>query len=160
MCNRIGNIPLVNSDGTELLCTQNVCVIDNINIQLTKTTANGGIDISQLCGSCNGPNKSCACIIQNDTFLAADSAIGGGIDLSQQCSSGTCVRPGPNTTTTPPTLNVGCDQPANYDPFAVYNARVQQAESAALKQRDINIFIVVGIAVLVVFIAILIIRRR
>lgn len=160
MCNRIGNIPLTNGDGTELLCTQNVCIIDDINIQLTKTSANGDIDISQLCGSCDGPSKSCTCIIQNDTFLAADSSIGGGIDLSQQCSSGTCVRPGPNTSTTPPTVNVGCDQPANFDPFAIYNQRVQQAEDAALKQRDINIFIVVGIAVIVVIIAILIIRRK
>lgn len=85
-CTIPGGVRLVNEDGyTTRTCDQDVCVIDNININLGNN--NSDTDFSQICGGC-GPDASCRCFISGLTIDAANGLIGN-IDISQGCGSET-----------------------------------------------------------------------
>lgn len=95
LCFRSGNIPLVNPTGTTpITCNTSTCLIDSISINLLNTTVEGGINFSQLCGSCG--EGTCTCIMENNTITGVNSSIGGSIDISQSCGSSVCYNDNPN----------------------------------------------------------------
>lgn len=53
MCNRAGTIPLVGVDAKATICTQNICLIDDITVNLVNTQIGGGIDFNQICANCD-----------------------------------------------------------------------------------------------------------
>jgi len=111
LCNRRGNIPLTNPTGTSnITCTTDTCLIDNISISLLNTTVTNGINFSQLCGGCgtNTSNAACTCIMENNTISAVNSKIGGGINISQSCGSSVCYEDNPNTAG-PAQLQIDCN---------------------------------------------------
>jgi hypothetical protein len=54
MCNREGVIPSINSDGERNVCIQNLCMLNDVNINITSAQfgENSSINFSQLCSSC------------------------------------------------------------------------------------------------------------
>jgi hypothetical protein len=91
-CNRQGVIPNaqnyipgVPSNTTPTTCKENICVIDNLNIQYTGA---GDININQVCGGCAGTNNQCECIIENDRFILTNE-MKANLQVSQVCGKGT-----------------------------------------------------------------------
>jgi len=159
MCNRQDVIPVVDVNGKGVTCNQNVCLIDNVTIQLTNSLVNGPVEIGQLCGGCTG-STSCTCIIEDNTFDAANSQIGGGVNLQQSCGGGnTCTRSNQNTSGIPSVVNVDCNSPVSFDPFAQYNARVEEAQKTADEERDVRVIVILVLALLFLFFLYLVINR-
>jgi hypothetical protein len=163
MCNRLTTIPIVNGANSAILCTQDICIIDDISINLNNTSSNGGINISQLCGNCSGTfgsRSTCSCIIQNNTIEGANAVIGN-INLNEACSSTTCNVTNPGFPGLPPTIEVPCDQIS--DPNSVYSQELAQlqAAEAAQRRRTLAVYLIIfGVFLVVVIIAYFLIRPR
>lgn len=54
ICNRANNIPLIGDDGVPILCTDTVCMIDDLAIKLAETFTEGPIEFNQVCNTCGG----------------------------------------------------------------------------------------------------------
>jgi len=90
-CNRSNVIPLTDGLTKPILCEQNICIIDNITVNLINTQVGGNISIDQFCGNCGGGN--CSCIISDSTIDILSSSIGGNVNaVTQSCGSTTCTR--------------------------------------------------------------------
>jgi hypothetical protein len=63
MCNRSGTIPIVGINAEPVNCKQNVCLIDEVTVNLINAQIGGGITFDQICGNCGG--NPCSCIISN-----------------------------------------------------------------------------------------------
>lgn len=53
-CNIEGNIPLVDADNVNKICTQTVCIMDEEVIKLSQVLSPDGINFNQVCNSCGG----------------------------------------------------------------------------------------------------------
>lgn len=108
-CNRIGNIPLVTFDKTNVLkCSTDNCLIDNVSLNLLNTVISDGINFSQLCGGC-GLSGSCTCTMDNLTLTTVNTNLQGSINLSQQCGSTICYASNTNELG-PNKVSVDCEQ--------------------------------------------------
>lgn len=114
-CNAQNVIPALNgTTTTPARCTQNVCLIDNVAINLAKThfqNSTNNINFSQICGGCgsgytgsivnqngiqnttgnslvnNIVSQNCQCVMSNFTLNTLGTNItNGGINLSQSCN--------------------------------------------------------------------------
>lgn len=67
-------------------CTQSICVIDDVTINILANSVTGDISFAQACGSCagNAGTGSCRCYIQDVDLTAINSKIGD-VTFSQQC---------------------------------------------------------------------------
>jgi len=67
-------------------CTQSICVIDDVTINILAKSVTGGITFAQACGSCAGNTGggSCRCYI-NDTSISAVNSLIGDVSFNQQC---------------------------------------------------------------------------
>lgn len=83
-------IPQYNN-GTRASCTQNLCVLDNITIDIVNSQT-GNIDFNTLCGNCSDGN--CRCVFSNINIFQSGSSVGN-INFSQNC--GSCSMPDPNS---------------------------------------------------------------
>lgn len=93
-CARIGSIPLYESFTTTRRCTQNVCIIDNLTIELANSNiGSNSTNIQQICGGCNVDEgevtSSCECFFEGDAISVVDSSIGG-VLVSENCATSTC----------------------------------------------------------------------
>lgn len=52
VCNLDEVIPVIDDDGIPKVCTQNICMLDNISITAINTTVTGALNFNQICGSC------------------------------------------------------------------------------------------------------------
>lgn len=97
-CNIPGVIPL--SDGTfsgQKYCDQTVCMINDVTVNLIKSSVQGNITIGNFCNSCSGnptsgnvsESVSCSCIMNDITITAINSKIGN-LNLTQTCGSQQC----------------------------------------------------------------------
>lgn len=153
MCNRPFTIPLVSGDNSPITCTQDVCIIDNITVNLVNTTVNGGININQMCGNCGvQAGGSCQCIIQNNTIDGANAVIGS-INIEQSCSSTVCNVTNPGFVGMPPKIDVPCDTLA--DPNSVYAqalAAAQAQANAEFRQKVLLYLVIIFIALAIILI--------
>jgi hypothetical protein len=148
VCARGGNIGLVQADGIHpLTCDETLCIIDNVNIDLTNTTLSGDINFNQFCGACNG--GSCTCIISDVNIDTANSEIGGGINLQNNCGTTQCVRTNPDPGGSPGTLPVPCDAPNNFNPFIGQNGAVSNTSFGRFL---FILLIIVGILIIILII--------
>jgi hypothetical protein len=86
-CNRSSSIKKVNFDNTYLPCTQGVCIIDDITINIANSSG-GDINFDQFCTGCNGGN--CSCIISDSTIEVANSQFGE-IEIENKCGKVECT---------------------------------------------------------------------
>lgn len=78
-------------------CTQSICVIDDVTLNILAGSVTGDISFSQACSSCSdgGGNGSCRCYITDTTITAIDSLIGN-VSFQQQCgNTPLCYRKAP-----------------------------------------------------------------
>lgn len=152
-CNRNTTIPIVNQANAPLYCNQNICLIDDVTINLSNTTVGGGINISQICGNCSGgfgAQSTCSCIVENNTIDAAQSNLGS-INLNSSCTSTTCQVTNPGFPGMPPTLDVPCDQTS--DPTEVYSQA--QAALLATQAAENKNTIIVYLVIILIFLIIM-----
>lgn len=121
-CNRAGVIPISGLDGKAITCKQDVCIIDNVNLNLMKSSGEGNINFEQVCGYC--PSGNCSCLISNVDIKAVNSFFNqSNIDVKQTCASTTCSafnnqKIGPNE------VPFNCDKYEN--PLTIYNDNVEK----------------------------------
>lgn len=87
-------IPQYNN-GTRASCTQNLCVLDNISIDIVNSQT-GNINFNTVCGNCSTSGTSgsnCRCVFSNINVFQSGSTVGS-INFAQNC--GTCSMPDPN----------------------------------------------------------------
>jgi hypothetical protein len=78
--------PLSSNPAKFKKCTQSICVIDDVTINILANSVAGDISFSQACGSCasNAGTGSCRCYIQDVDITTINSKIGD-VTFSQQC---------------------------------------------------------------------------
>ena len=86
---------LTSNPSVQDICKQNICLIDDVNIDLVNSSVGGPINFSQICSDCG--EGVCQCVISNNTINAVNSKIGGSIDFTQSCGSHNFISSNPNT---------------------------------------------------------------
>lgn len=71
-----------NGRGQPDACTQNVCVIDNVTIDIVNSNVGGGVTLKSLC-----PGGGNRCYISNDTVNVLNSKISGDVKFLENCGS-------------------------------------------------------------------------
>lgn len=79
LCHLTDTIQLVDEDGIPIQCNNQVCVIDDVSINVTESKV-GDVTINSICPGCTG---NCNCVINNVDVSGVD------LDINQYC--------GPNT---------------------------------------------------------------
>lgn len=151
ICNRVDTIPITGINGNPITCTQNVCIIDDITVNVISSQVAGGIAFSQVCANC--PAGGCSCIISNATVDVVNSTIGGVlIPISEGCGSLNCQQTnpgkiGPNTIPTP--CGVGA-----YNPFETYDVNYSNAQATANKNSWLWTIVIIIVFLIIVFLAV------
>lgn len=145
ICNRSGVIPLVGINAEPITCKQNICLIDNVTVNLINAQV-GDLNFNQLCGNCG--DTQCSCVISNTTIDISNSTIGGrAIPVQNNCGSLTCSQT--NTGLTGPSVvPIDCGDTTN--PFTEYNALTEQADQTATKNSNILTIIIIFIILLLI----------
>ncbi len=150
-CNRPGSIPLVAGDGDPYLCTQTVCLIDDIAINLVSSDISGQISINQVCGNCgNGDGGSCSCIIQDNTITGVEASIGN-ISINESCGSTQCIITNPDPNGSPPTLTVPCEVATDSNSaFVQEQEKAAEAQAQLTRRENVTRLIIIGVALLLI----------
>jgi len=152
-CNRNGSIPMVEGDGSPYLCTQTVCLIDDIAVNLVSSDLSGDISINQLCGNCGSGGEgtaSCSCIIEDNTIIGVEASIGS-ISINESCSSTQCTIANPDPKASPPTLAVPCEIATDPDSaFAQELEKAQQSQDKLDTRENISRLVIIGVALLLI----------
>lgn len=156
MCNRVGTIPIVGINGAAINCTQDICLIDGVTVNLINSQIGGGIDFDQICGNCQG--AQCSCIISDTTIDIANSTIGGNVvPVGQGCGVINCTQSNPGSTG-PSTISVPCGT-TGFNPYAEYDAAVSAAQAEAKKSSIFWTLVAIGAALVVIFLIIFFIAK-
>lgn len=156
MCNRAGTIPIVGINAEPINCRQNICMIDDVTVNLVNAQIGGGLNFNQICGNCEG--AQCSCIVSNTTVDIFNSIIGGNVvPISQGCGSFTCSQTNPGNTG-PATITVPCGGTGPFNPYAQYDAEVAAARATAKKNAWLWTLIAIGTALVIIFFIILFIH--
>lgn len=89
-------------------CNQNICIMDDITLDILAQSAVGDITFSQACGSCGSDGSgSCRCFITDTTVQAINSKIGD-INFEQACGNTPfCFKSNPVAGAPP--IEIDCD---------------------------------------------------
>lgn len=88
MCSKYGVLGSMSLTGGLQLCDDNVCIIDDITLNLINVSAST-LQFNQLCSGCTDAN--CSCIISNNDVDIANSTIGGKlIPVDEGCGNLSC----------------------------------------------------------------------
>jgi uncharacterized protein DUF5857 len=78
----------------EATCDQNLCILDNITIDILNSNVPGGITFTTICGDCGSSPGGCRCIFSGIDIFQSGSSVGN-INFQQSCG-GNCQIPDPN----------------------------------------------------------------
>lgn len=155
MCNRAGTIPIVGINGDAINCTQNICLIDGVTVNLVNSQVGNGLNFNQICGNC--VNSQCSCVVSNTTVDIINSTIGGNlVPIAEGCGSFTCSQTNPGNTG-PAIIPVACGT-GPFNPYAQYEAEVAAAQATAKKSSWLWTLVAVGIALIIIYLIILFIH--
>lgn len=94
-CNRNSSIKQVNIDNSYIPCTQGVCIIDDVTINIANSSG-GEINFEQFCTGCGqvegdglSSGGNCSCIINDATIEVANSRFGE-ISIQNKCGTIQC----------------------------------------------------------------------
>lgn len=158
VCNRPNSIPITGINGETIPCTQNVCIIDDVTVNIISSQVAGGITFEQVCGNCPGGN--CSCIISNNTVDIVNSTIGGVvIPISEGCGVLNCqqtnpAKIGPNTIPSP------CGLSGAYNPFTEYDQNLSNAQTNAKRTSWIWTILIILAVLILLFIALYFLTGR
>lgn len=156
MCNRVGTIPITGINADPINCRQNICLIDDVTVNIINSTIGNGLDFNQVCANCG--DTQCSCIVSNTTIDISNSTIGGNvIPINEGCGSFTCSQTNPGITG-PRVINVPCGTTGSFNPYAEYEAEVAAAQANAKKNAWLWTLIAIGIALVLIYFIILIIH--
>jgi hypothetical protein len=183
LCARQGVIPLGKSLASGQLgqadtCNSNICIIDNLSIQLAQSSVGGkGITINQMCSGCssggsstssnsNGTSSttsnsssSCQCYFENVNITTVSSSIGGGVAVNQLCgNTPQCASSNPNDPNGK-SVPVNCAAVGIIDPFAQQKIAQENAISVANNTQTLQYVLIIVIGLLVVFFFLFLIFR-
>ncbi len=74
-------------------CEQNLCIIDNVKIDIINSNA-GDITFNEVCGGCGNNGSGCRCVFSGINVFESGSSVGN-INFSQNCG-GSCQIPDAN----------------------------------------------------------------
>lgn len=146
ICNRSGVLPIADGELNPIQCTQNICLIDDISINIISSQVNGQVDISQLCGNC-GPNSQCSCFINNDTISVNNSLIQGNVSINESCGSFKCTQNNPGIPG-PSLISTGCDSINEYNKF---KQELDQQNQEVNRNKNFWIFFIIIFFLLIIF---------
>lgn len=86
LCHRVTTVQRPNGVGSVLRCSDTVCVIDDVAINLEQSTVGGGVNISQICPGCQG-NSLCVCIASSPNLSNLFAQAGIGNQFQQLCGT-------------------------------------------------------------------------
>lgn len=85
-CNRNTSLPIVGANQDPVPCDQNVCIIDDVTVNLVNSTGTGNVNFGQICGGC-APG-SCSCTLSNaSTSLVNETLNNANVDYINACGS-------------------------------------------------------------------------
>lgn len=149
ICNRLGVIPKVGNSGVPITCNQNICLIDNVTLNLINAQVRGGINFEQVCSGCQG--AQCSCIVSDTTIDISNSTIGGNfVPIAEGCGSSTCYQTN-NTSLGPERIPILCPAGVSQgnNPFATYQAtQVAGQQKASKTGWMITVFVAAGLLLL------------
>lgn len=129
-CNRGTSIPLTGVAGEPVKCDQNVCLIDDVAINLIQNTGTPNVNFTQLCGGCT-PGQ-CNCTLGNSNVtLINDVLRGANIDYQNLCGSLTCTQD--NTSTYGPSTLAA---PCNVDAFLNVQEEIEKNATRSREKRS------------------------
>lgn len=147
MCNRQGVIPIVGINSEPITCQQNICIIDEINVNLINSQVGVGIEFDQVCGNCK--NSQCSCIISNATIDINNSTINGNfVPISEGCGNFFCTQDN-SSRIGPLVITTQCGD--NQNPLSNLQQRIAKEEKEAQKRSWIYTIIIIGIFLLILF---------
>jgi len=155
-CNRIDVIPLIGPGGEPIKCDTDACIMDNITVNITNSTIDGGISFDQVCGSCTG--GSCTCIVNDNEIDVINSTIGGHFaPISQNCGALHCNisnigEYGPSTIVTE------CLNPLN--PLEALNERTKEAKAKANHKSKFYTILIIMIVILILILLVWLLHAR
>lgn len=136
-CNRTGTIPIAGNDGKAILCEQNICIIDNVNVNLMKSSGTSNLNFANICGYC--PSGNCSCLVSDIDIKAVNTIFNdSNIDINQVCGATTCKIPNERSSFGPSEIPTNCLVGDN--PMEIYEDQFIIAEQSALKKYMIWIF--------------------
>lgn len=112
MCNRSSVIPLVDGTGAPIECTQGVCLIDDITINLIDSQAANGVSFTNFCNNCTSTSR-CNCTISNTTIDVVNTKVGGSVVINNGCNQTLCIEKTKNGQTTVPCSQTGTNPTEN-----------------------------------------------
>lgn len=90
LCHRSNTSQKANNlTGFIITCPQNICVIDDVTINVTESYVPGGINFNTICSGCGGGSggSSCLCIVSGVNVSSTMSQIGIGANFNEFCGS-------------------------------------------------------------------------
>jgi hypothetical protein len=91
-------------NGVQAQCHQNLCIIDNVAINIINSKESGGINFNVVCG-CGQGSGTCRCVFSDISIFQENSSILGGLNFQSNC--GSCVKPDPANQGN--FINISCD---------------------------------------------------
>ncbi|MEM2986983.1 MAG: hypothetical protein QXV60_02685 [Nitrososphaerota archaeon] len=86
LCNRaLTSKRFYQPNGNLITCSENVCVIDDVIVNVQNSQVPGGINFNSICTGCN--KQGCLCIISGVDISTTMSNIGVGVNFNQFCGS-------------------------------------------------------------------------
>lgn len=149
MCNRSGTIPISGINADPIRCTQNICLIDNVTVNLVNSQIGNGIQFDQMCDNC--PGGQCSCIISNATVDVENSTIAGNlVPIGEGCGTLTCTQVNPGSTG-PSSITVPCGATAGFNPYTAFETEQEAAQESATKSSVFWTVIIVSVCLLIIF---------
>lgn len=153
MCNRSGTIPIIGINAQPVKCEQDICLIDDVTVNLIQSQIGGGIDFDQICANCG--DAQCSCIVSNTTVDINNSTIGGNVvPVGEGCGSISCTQSNPGIIG-PSVIPVNCGATGSVNPYDQYEAEVAAETARAQKTSLIWTIALVGLGLLIIFLIIL-----
>lgn len=155
LCSRYGTIQeTALSNGNEIICNGNLCIIDDVTITLTNST-NGNINFTQACGGCNGTTR-CSCSISGVDITVVESTMGD-INLRQFCRGGVnCYEideSGNNK-------KIPCSESDEYIPTPEESEQILKQKQETIRRRNTLIIFVGIIIAIIIILSILIVIQQ
>lgn len=152
LCQLAGSIPKGSTLGQKDQCTQSVCIMDQISVDVINSNIGDGVSFNMVCPGCSG--GTCSCIFSQDTVNVLNSNVGKGINFSADCN--TCaIQPDSNSPArTPIQCPNGQGTTSGGGSGTSGSGGTSTSKKWYEKHRDLLIGVLVGIAVLMIILII------
>lgn len=144
ICNTSQSVKKTGINGEPIICTKNVCILDDITVNVVNSQILGSVDFSQICGKCD----NCTCFISNNNIDINNSTILGNVYIANQnCGDQYCSIPN-KSIFGPRTLTVPCDN-QNNDTYDDYDQTVENEQNNANYYSKLFTYLIIGLIIFI-----------